>query len=1159
MCIDRGNCTWSDGDGFVAGATLLWTIPRPAGIAGDKAALTLEPPLTDASSAKTDEMAPLPRRRMGLLGWCSATLAALVVLALCGGGFLVWMVHKDRNSAYLREQLLGALGKGLGADHALSVAEAGLRFAGLTSTFSIGRLAIANPANGTEADLDSVEVEVSTLSLWRQRPLPKSVRLQGVRLVLPASGADANPLAANEALALFRAILAGAHFAGSGQDPVFRSLQRIEGTDIALFQRQADGRIVPIQRGLSLEILRDGEEQLVARLSKEGTPFALALKASSRALADGGRMMVLESGELELQAVKALLAGDLPGLDPKMKLRLAMHSRVNAEGALIEKGASFNAFGGRITPPDRDMPSFLLDEASIDLRVRADSPDILLDRIRIRFNETDIILGGRLSPRADGDRSLALTLRAERAEIDRLSPGEPPIALDSAELEALIAPDLRSVRLERLQIREDQGQVTLRGMFSLDNGGLVENRLEADNLEIRKALRIWPIWVAPPVRRWLIEHAEAGRLAQLRLDSRLSGQVLEDAHNHKPIPDDALTATYRLEGVTLRPLRDAPALTGLNGHGRVSGRKTDAVIETAIVEPQAAQRFTLKDARLSVANTAVRPSVLDMVIPAEGRLDALMAFLATPSLRDVSGFPPEAGVTDGQFTGQATVSLPLVENPAPRDVRTEFRADLRQVSIDNIVRGERLEGGNFSLVTRNGVLTIRGEAKLFGIPQQIEVKSEPGRTGQAVAKAVLDETVLARRGIDLRGILQGPLQSVVTLPLAKQATSFDVEIDLAKAKVETGIPGLSKRAGQPGRTKFTVVNRPDGTWFDNLELDMAPASLRGRVELLRDGQFAKADFATFRLSGGDNARLLAERQRGVTRLTLRGNSFDLRPFLRGFQAGKIEDGRAADAKPADFDLDLQSTVLIGFNGELMSGVETRMARRQGRLTQLMLKGQFGAAPVSASSLESQRDTTLVNASTQDGGALLRFLDIYGKAYGGRMVAEIFVGPQSQQGVVQLRDFVIRGESALRQVGASGRSISATQSLGEEVAFTKMRADFARRPGRLDLREAVMWGGQLGGTLEGSLDYAGDRVDLKGVFVPAYALNNFFASVPLLGPILGGAQYEGLFAVPFVISGRASAPVMRINPVSAIAPGFLRKLFEIQREGGGNAPALNRAN
>jgi hypothetical protein len=84
-------------------------------------------------------------------------------------------------------------------------------------------------------------------------------------------------------------------------------------------------------------------------------------------------------------------------------------------------------------------------------------------------------------------------------------------------------------------------------------------------------------------------------------------------------------------------------------------------------------------------------------------------------------------------------------------------------------------------------------------------------------------------------------------------------------------------------------------------------------------------------------------------------------------------------------------------------------------------------------------------------------------------------------------------------------------------------------------------------MEGVLDYAADRVSIQGTFVPAYALNNLFAKVPILGPILGGGQYEGLFAVPFIITGRVSAPDLRVNPVSAIAPGFLRKFFEIRRE------------
>jgi hypothetical protein len=43
-------------------------------------------------------------------------------------------------------------------------------------------------------------------------------------------------------------------------------------------------------------------------------------------------------------------------------------------------------------------------------------------------------------------------------------------------------------------------------------------------------------------------------------------------------------------------------------------------------------------------------------------------------------------------------------------------------------------------------------------------------------------------------------------------------------------------------------------------------------------------------------------------------------------------------------------------------------------------------------------------------------------------------------------------------------------------------------------------------------------------------------------LLGGGQYEGLIAVNFRISGQATAPTLTVNPLSAVAPGFLRKLF-----------------
>ena len=73
-------------------------------------------------------------------------------------------------------------------------------------------------------------------------------------------------------------------------------------------------------------------------------------------------------------------------------------------------------------------------------------------------------------------------------------------------------------------------------------------------------------------------------------------------------------------------------------------------------------------------------------------------------------------------------------------------------------------------------------------------------------------------------------------------------------------------------------------------------------------------------------------------------------------------------------------------------------------------------------------------------------------------------------------------------------------------------------GRLDFKDAAIWARQVGFTLDGFIDYARDRADISGTFVPAYGVNNVFSQVPLFGPLLGGGRNEGLFAVNFRVAG-----------------------------------------
>jgi hypothetical protein len=59
----------------------------------------------------------------------------------------------------------------------------------------------------------------------------------------------------------------------------------------------------------------------------------------------------------------------------------------------------------------------------------------------------------------------------------------------------------------------------------------------------------------------------------------------------------------------------------------------------------------------------------------------------------------------------------------------------------------------------------------------------------------------------------------------------------------------------------------------------------------------------------------------------------------------------------------------------------------------------------------------------------------------------------------------------------------------------------------------------------------------------YGVNNIFGQIPLFGIFLGADKNEGLIGVTYEVVGTPASPVMRVNPISAMAPGLLRKIFE----------------
>ena len=97
--------------------------------------------------------------------------------------------------------------------------------------------------------------------------------------------------------------------------------------------------------------------------------------------------------------------------------------------------------------------------------------------------------------------------------------------------------------------------------------------------------------------------------------------------------------------------------------------------------------------------------------------------------------------------------------------------------------------------------------------------------------------------------------------------------------------------------------------------------------------------------------------------------------------------------------------------------------------------------------------------------------------------------------------------------------------------------------RFKIREGRAYSNLIGVTASGRIDRANRNVQLRGTLVPLYALNSVFGKVPLLGDLLVGEKGSGLLAARFTVRGSLDKPKYSVNPISLLAPGALRRIFD----------------
>jgi hypothetical protein len=1102
--------------------------------------------------------APLTQRRRGrgrgVAFFCAGLVGAIVAIVLLGvGAIALWLSQGPIDLASFGPRIASALDERFGHRYAFTLGPTALEHTdqGLAVSFQGVVIKDAKGRTLIDAPRGAVGLDLASLAMLDVRP--KRLDLSGVTLrlrILPdgtltvaEEGLADQPLAlpTPPPAAAINTPLGPARIARLTADFIDQITGQQQSIDNLEIER---GRLI-VEDAVSHKI--DTFEDLDFAFGKTDGAADMRVSArgvdgpwsiSARAVSDGSRLLHVEAHDVSLNDALTLLGSRSRPFELSMPISTKFDVAVGPDKQLDSMTGHYDLGAGYFKLDDPDHKPFLVDEASGDWRWDKDRQRVAFENLELFAGKTHFNFTGGVSAPGGAGQAWALDLKASDGVVAGERPGEAPIRLDAVSLKARFAPDDKRFTLDELKIDgADVNGVVTGESVGTDQGPTLKIDMKVGRGPVTNLIRMWPSFIAADVRAWCLQNIHGGEALSGAMTVDWDAAAYAVARAKQQVPRDSVHGEFTGKDMVVDVLPGLPPMSGLDVSGSLTGHDIALQAKRGYIETAPGRRVQISNVAFSVPDTKPLPLVAAVGgARVTGGMDALADLASREALKPYVAISLDPSTTKGQFDGTLSLDLKLGKIARPQDQSARAEATLTNLSVDKVFGKERFEQGTLTLSIDRNALKITGEGKLFGTPATVDI--EKGATDDGVMKAsfTVDDAMRARRGLAGAG-LTGPMVVKLKAPMSK--ADADVDIDLTRVAIDNPLPGFAKAAGKPGHATFTVKPDGDGVLVDNLTVEAGGAQIKGSAQLSGDLALVSAKIASLKLSPGDDLKADLTASDQVVKLVVRGNSYDARPVIKSTASTTGSSGK-------DLDLDFKVASVIGGNHQTLSGVELSAARRGGQFQQLNLTGKLGGGELAAHS----EGAGVVRVQSTDAGGVLSFFDLYSHMVGGTLDVAMRIEGERKTGQILVKKFVLRNEPALRKLVSASASSSPAAAEGarrvdpDSAPFQRMTARFSEAGDRIDITNAVISDQQMGLTTEGYIDFVHDAVDLSGTFVPAYQVNNLVSHIPVVGMLLGGGADEGMFAINYRISGPASAPTLTVNPLSAMAPGFLRKIFGV---------------
>ena len=730
------------------------------------------------------------------------------------------------------------------------------------------------------------------------------------------------------------------------------------------------------------------------------------------------------------------------------------------------------------------------------------------------------------------------------------------LALRQGELHAVYAPEIGQLRLAKLDLDLGGGSVlNVKGSLDAVTPGLIRGTDPApahfpgklgivlDDVPVAKFGTLWPPTLSRGGRRWVLANVHDGVLdqaaVQLDLEVDPAARAAEIVSARGSMRYHDLTINY---------------FSGLAPVRKVSG--------TAVLVDKRLEFTPTGGTVKSVQITGGSLDISDLGAPVEWQTIDLT--LAGP-IRDVLEvidvkplrYAHDIGVDPARVAGRTEFNLhfrfPLLRSLKFDDVEYGVRATLTGAAITRAAIDRDLSDGDFALDISRPGMHLQGNARFDGVPIRIDggvaFKPKNGPRGRYRVVLTIDDEQRRRLALDyLPDRITGPVGIDLTYSVFDAGRAeAEASLDLRAASLSVAEAGWNKAPDTAGSGKL-VLDLANEQITRLREIEVKTAGLYGKfgIKLTPDRErIERVEIERLVIGDDDIAGHVARRLEGGWRVELHGPRLDLTHWLNDSRSDSLSQHSAADP-PLLIDARL-GRLILGPRRQIRD-LSAQLFREGDNWQSARIDAHFVNGHELSLRFGSGSEKRGFSFLSDDLGSTLSLLDVTENIVGGRIAITGQVsdaaGKRVLRGHVDGDNYnLIRAPGLAKVLSLTSLNAIGSMLAGSGIPFSTLRGDFAYNKDRLVLENLLAYGGALGVTANGLLELGPHRLDIQGTIVPAYTLNSIIGNVPVLGSLLLGGDGQGLFAANYRVTGSAADPRVSVNPLSALTPGFLRRLFQ----------------